>query len=711
MRKLFTFISFFFLLLPCTAQQYNTWYFGGQAGISFNPGGGTVPYTLTDGINTATEGNASICDVNGKILFYVNGENIYDRTHQVMLNGNGLLGHQSTVQSSLIIPVPNNDSIYYVFTADAVENNFANGYRYSIVNIKHNAGRGEVTTKNVLLNASCTERLTAARHANGIDVWVIGNERSSNVFKAWLITCTGLQIAPVVSTTGDVLNLHPAQNLGTIKVSPDGKQLCQTHFPDFDGLFPANFFQLFDFNTATGILSNPKTIVVPSINYHCCEFSPDSRFLYVTRVFDTIMDQFEPKLASAPLITASRIQIPAVSGIYGIQTGPDRKIYLNRYKTKLCVITYPNTKGIGCTFEKDKIDLGTANGILGLPSAINDGPIDPFNNFDFTIIDSCNGVLQFNGYSNMGGSLQWFWDFGDGITSTLQNPTHTYTSNKQVYTVKLTVKSLTACGYIEKTKSIAPGGAFVKPDFDIIVKCDSDFVRFVNKSTVFPDDTTIHYIWDFGDGNTSTQRDPVHTYSITGSFTVKLKIKASISCLDDSVSKSVDLQQLTIQVPPGQTIDAGQSVQLYLTGGGTSFQWSPPQWLSDPNINNPIATPRDNVTYTVTATNDAGCEAIDSVAIKLNPIDGIYVPTGFTPGNDGRNDIFRPIMGNQYTLVEFSIYNRWGQRVFSTKVYGKGWDGKLNGEIQSGNVYVWFVNAIDPLKKKVEKKGMVTLIH
>ena len=711
MRKLPVLLSFLLLLLQCEGQQYNTWYFGGTAGISFNAGGPALPYTLTDGINTASEGNASISDASGKILFYTNGETVYNRTHQVMLNGNNLLGHQSAVQSSLIIPMPNNDSIYYIFTADAIENNFANGYRYSIVNIKHDAGKGEVVTKNVLLNSSCTERLTAVRHANGIDVWIVGNERSSNTFKAWLLTCNGLQTTPTVSNSGTVLNLHPAQNLGMMKVSPDGKQLCQTHFPDFDGLFPENFFQLFDFNTASGLLSNPKTITVSNTYYHSLEFSPDSRLLYVTKVFDTIMDQFEPKLASAALITASRINLLAVSGIYGIQTGPDEKIYLNSYRSTLSVITYPNIKGPGCTVEKDKINLGNANGILGLPSAINDGPTDPYNNFDFTIIDSCNGVVQFTGFTNMGGALQWQWDFGDGNTSTLQNPQHTFTTSKQIYTVKLTVKSLTACGFIEKTKSIAPGGGFAKSDFDIVSKCDSGYVRFMNKSIIFPDDGTVQYIWNFGDGNTSTQKNPVYSYAGPGLYTVKLKIKTRIACLDDSVSKNLDLQQLAIQASPDQTIDAGQSVQLFVTGGGTGFQWSPVQGLDNPNISNPVARPQEDVTYVVTVTNDAGCKDVDSVFIHVNPIDGIYMPTGFTPGNDGLNDNIRPVMGLQYTLEEFSIFNRWGQKVFSTSEYGKGWDGKLGGRLQSNGIYIWVIKATDPLKKKIEMKGTLALIR
>ena len=87
--------------------------------------------------------------------------------------------------------------------------------------------------KNILLHASCTERMTAVRHANGISVWVITNDNNSNTFRAWLVGCNGLQATPVVSNTGVVLDQDIIVNTGMMKVSPDGKQLCQTHFPVF----------------------------------------------------------------------------------------------------------------------------------------------------------------------------------------------------------------------------------------------------------------------------------------------------------------------------------------------------------------------------------------------------------------------------------------------------------------------------------------------
>ena len=115
------------LILPTIAgigQLSNTWYFGYESGLDFDPSPGTsIPAVLTDGKMTADEGCSSISDSTGRLLFYTNGTKIYNRQHQIMSNGDGLMGHTSALQSSIIVPWPGNDSLYYVFTTDAYENN------------------------------------------------------------------------------------------------------------------------------------------------------------------------------------------------------------------------------------------------------------------------------------------------------------------------------------------------------------------------------------------------------------------------------------------------------------------------------------------------------------------------------------------------------------------------------------------------------------
>ena len=221
----------------------------------------------------------------------------------------------------------------------------------------------------------------------------------------------------------------------------------------------------------------------------------------------------------------------------------------------------------------------------------------------------------------------------------------------------------------------------------------------------------VQYIWDFGDGNTSTDRDPIYSFPGSGIYNVKLKIKTSTSCLDDSLTQQLDLQLLDITASADQIIDIGQTVQLNVTGGGTQFQWTPPQWLNDPAVANPVSTPQDDITYVVRATNASGCFDTDTVFIKVRPVDSIYVPNGFTPNNDGLNDDFKPILGIRFTLESFYVFNRWGQQVFFTKQKDLGWNGKIGGQEQGAGVYVWYLAAKDRAGNPVKMKGTVMLVR
>jgi gliding motility-associated-like protein len=149
--------------------------------------------------------------------------------------------------------------------------------------------------------------------------------------------------------------------------------------------------------------------------------------------------------------------------------------------------------------------------------------------------------------------------------------------------------------------------------------------------------------------------------------------------------------------------------------GGVKYLWSPPYELSDITIPNPVATytgERDSVTYTLLVYNEKGC--VDSAFVtvrifKTNP--QIFVPTGFTPNGDGRNDAIRPIAAGIAKIEYFRIFNRWGQVVFNTTISGQGWDGRIKGKEQATNVYVWIVKAVDFTGKSIFAKGTVTLIR
>jgi len=158
----------------------------------------------------------------------------------------------------------------------------------------------------------------------------------------------------------------------------------------------------------------------------------------------------------------------------------------------------------------------------------------------------------------------------------------------------------------------------------------------------------------------------------------------------------------------------GQPLQLNASGG-ENFLWTPSDYLNNTSVSNPVAkinSSIDSIRYKVHVTDLQGCLDSASMLVKIfrtNP--QIFVPTGFTPNGDGLNDVLKPIAVGVERIEYFSVYNRWGQLVFSTTINGKGWDGQIGGKPQTTNTYVWMVKAVDYTGKPVFQKGTSTLIR
>lgn len=157
----------------------------------------------------------------------------------------------------------------------------------------------------------------------------------------------------------------------------------------------------------------------------------------------------------------------------------------------------------------------------------------------------------------------------------------------------------------------------------------------------------------------------------------------------------------------------GQPLQLNASGG-TAYLWTPATNLNNPSIANPVATfdpDIDSVTYTVRVS-VGSCFADSKVTVKIykNGAD-ILVPSAFTPNGDGKNDVIRPIVFGITRLNYFSIYNRWGQMVFTTTQINKGWDGNFGGTGQPAGTYVYQAEGTDFTGKTVFRKGTVVLIR
>lgn len=159
------------------------------------------------------------------------------------------------------------------------------------------------------------------------------------------------------------------------------------------------------------------------------------------------------------------------------------------------------------------------------------------------------------------------------------------------------------------------------------------------------------------------------------------------------------------------TIVYGQSIQLYAYAPtGRYYVWDPVVGLNNANIPNPIATPQTSLTYRVDIVDLNYCKNTDSIRVNVITDVPVYVPSGFTPNADGRNDIFRVTNLTFQRVTEFRVMNRWGQMVFHSQD-NSGWDGTFNGKPQDNGVYQYLVRVAYPDGRTETFTGNVTLIR
>jgi gliding motility-associated-like protein len=216
----------------------------------------------------------------------------------------------------------------------------------------------------------------------------------------------------------------------------------------------------------------------------------------------------------------------------------------------------------------------------------------------------------------------------------------------------------------------------------------------VNSSSQFPTvrpTQTLNYYW-------LTVRDANGCYSLKAD-SVKVTLTPAVQAFagrDTIVAMNQPMQM--------NGYDLGNS-------GVTMYNWSPATGLSNPNIQNPILTTDHDMLFTLTLTTPDGCEGSDQILVKAYNGPEIYVPTGFTPDGDGRNDLLRPIVIGMKTFHYFKVYNRWGQLVYSSVTERSGWDGTISGAKQDTGTYVWIVEMIDFKGNTIMRRGVSTLIR
>ncbi len=451
--KLLLIVSFF-TLIAFGQNEASVWYFGENAGIRFQNDGTVIP--LLDGKLNTLEGCATLSDSNGDLMFYTDGITVYNRNHQVMLNGSGLKGHSSSSQSATIIQKPGSTNLFYIFTVDAVAR--ANGLMYSEIDINLDGGLGGVTAlKNISIYTPTLEKLSIVKHSNNIDYWVITHGWESNIFYAHLITASGVSTVPISSNSGAIVggsDIYRTQ--GYMKVSPNGKKLALCH--QF-----LSSVELFDFDTSTGIVSSSIAVIHRDNQPYGLEFSPSSNVLYVGDQIGGEIYQYD--LTVPGIVSSEKLILHGRDYVGALQLGPNNKIYISWYKTPyLGVINDPDVLGLGCNLEPNTIGLGGKISLFGLP-AFNQSFFNP----SFQVKNLCFGSATEFSLNPTPIISAATWDFGDGTISNQMSPTHTYAAAGK-YTVKVSATSSQGTGVKTKEIIISSVPTATKPQD--IMACD-----------------------------------------------------------------------------------------------------------------------------------------------------------------------------------------------------------------------------------------------
>lgn len=585
------FLNWLFLMLwlstDVTAQnaQSRIWYFGNEAGLDFAT---SPPTPLTNSSMNAFEGCASISDPQGNLLFYTDGSIVWDRNHIPMPSGTGLNGNGGATQSAIIVPAPLNLTKYFIFTVDT--NGGPRGLQYSEVDMTLNGGNGDVSVKNIPLISPVTEKLTAVRHANGIDAWVIVHGWNNADFYVFSLTATGINTIPITTTIGSVHGGTFQNSHGALKSSPNAQKLaCAVR--------GVRECQIFEFNNANGQISNPITVSFgPQI--YGVEFSDDSRFLYVgTTTNPANIHQLDLNAGTPAAVVASNTIVATHTGFIGaLQLGFDLRIYVCQFQSSsLAVIQQPRLQGPACGYTSNAQFLGGKLSQYGLPNFLQSF----FITADFSYQDTCSGLpTSFTTIFAGPDSVRWnFDDPGSGTAnaSTQINPQHVF-ETAGTYDVQLIVYSGFLTDTVTKTINILS-----TPDADLgadVVACTGEQVTLDPGN--FPAAT---YSWS--DNSTGS------TLTITASGTYWVEVEEN-GCTgrDTLLARFFDFPVLDFGA--NQTLCDGDQVVLNAGNTGASYLWQDGS---------------TSQTYTVTATGNyvvtvayGPCPITDNVFVVFDPV-------------------------------------------------------------------------------------------
>ncbi|MFK8101341.1 MAG: PKD domain-containing protein [Saprospiraceae bacterium] len=314
----------------------------------------------------------------------------------------------------------------------------------------------------------------------------------------------------------------------------------------------------------------------------------------------------------------------------------------------------------------------------------------PAANFDFNRLDQCGLPAEINFNNLSSGAIGFSWDFGDGTTSSLNNPTHIF-QNSGTYEVKLIATNQFNCTDTSIQELIIHPSPMAEFDVENQEGCAPLVARFNNYSEVGNS-----YYWDFGDGHISTEKNPIHTYRESGFFDVLLIVSIGDLCYDTLRLESI----INVYPQPSAHFDAidledGSFEFVNNSQNATSYYWEFSDGVTSVE-KDPVHRFEANGAKQILleSSTEMGCKADTLMTLTPSFFKGLFIPSGFSP-EQGIGDVrlFKP-KGAGLKEYKVQVFSTYGQLIWESEALKDGqpseaWDGTYQGKLLPQDVYVW----------------------
>jgi gliding motility-associated-like protein len=280
----------------------------------------------------------------------------------------------------------------------------------------------------------------------------------------------------------------------------------------------------------------------------------------------------------------------------------------------------------------------------------------------------------------------------------------------QSFTIKITAYSGNAATCQSSATQIVTVYPQPKANFSSSVPeiCANNSIQFTDLSNGITS-TINKWNWDFSKNKLASVPNPLTKFTDSGNIQVSLFVTNTQGCVSDTAIKQILVDPLPILVMGNsKVVLEGASINLnpqFVYGTQLNYLWTPQQYLNNDNSLAPTATPTNDITYRLLVTGIGGCSISDTLFVKVlkKPI----IPNAFSPNGDGINDVWRIDYLDSYQGATVDIFNRYGQKVYSSLGYSTPWNGKYNGKTLPVGTYYYIIN---PKNGRQILSGSVTII-